>query len=165
MSEPTAFSGGCQCGAVRFCAHDLNDDAHICHCRMCQKAVANAFISLVSVDTDRLEWTRGAATEFFSSAKTARGFCARCGTPLYMRDTDGTKVFLTIGAFDEPDRVPPRRQVGNEGRRAWFASLHALPGNATTEEAWPEGAAAIKASNRQHPDHDTEFWPPEGRIE
>ncbi len=159
MSEAETYSGGCQCGAVRYRATHLNDDAHICHCRMCQKAVANAFISLVSVETDKLSWTRGAATEFMSSGNTARGFCARCGTPLYMRDLDGTKVFLTIGSLDEPNRVPPKRQVGNESRLDWFAALHDLPGSSATEEDWPEGAAAIAATNNQHPDHDTETWP------
>ncbi len=162
MSANETMSGGCQCGAVRYRAHRLNDDAHICHCRMCQKAVGGPFISLVSVENDSLSWTRGAATEFMSSGRTARGFCARCGTPLYMRDLDGTKVFLTIGSLDEPDRVPPKKQIGNESRRTWFAGLHDLPGaDTTTENDWPEGAAAIARTNRQHPDYDTEIWPPE----
>jgi hypothetical protein len=36
-------SGGCQCGGVRFCSSAVLDNAHLCHCRMCQKAVANIF--------------------------------------------------------------------------------------------------------------------------
>ena len=160
MTEQHAHSGGCQCGAVRYRADSLNDDAHICHCRMCQKAVGGPFISLVSVNTDQLHWTRGSAAEFMSSGNTARGFCAKCGTPLYMRDLDGTKVFLTIGALDDPDSVPPKNQYGNESRRAWFETLHGLPGDTTTEQDVPEGAAAIAATNNQHPDHDTQTWPP-----
>ena len=161
MSEAKGVSGGCQCGAVRYHATELNDDAHICHCRMCQKAVAGPFISLVSVADDRLTWTRGTPAEFMSSGNTARGFCAQCGTPLYMRDLDGTKIFLIIGALDEPNRVPPKNQYGNESRLDWFASLHDLPGaDTTTEEDEPKTAAAIAATNNQHPDHDTETWPP-----
>ena len=160
MTETEGHTGGCQCGAVRYHATRLNDDAHICHCRMCQKAVGNAFISLVSVENDNLAWTRGAAAEFFSSKDTARGFCDKCGTPLYMRDVNETKVYLTIGSFDDPNRVPPKRQVGNESKLDWFAALHDLPGaDTTTENDWPEGAAAIARTNRQHPDHDTETWP------
>ena len=34
-------TGGCQCGAVRYAASGTLDNAHICHCRMCQKAVGN----------------------------------------------------------------------------------------------------------------------------
>jgi len=158
MSELKTHSGGCQCGAVRYRAESLNDDAHICHCRMCQKAVGGPFISLVSVESGKLIWTRGTPAEFMSSGNTARGFCARCGTPLYMRDLDGSKVFLTIGALDDPNSVPPKRQYGNESKLVWFAALHDLPGSSTTEEEEPEGAAAIAATNNQHPDYDTEQW-------
>ena len=160
MTIELGFSGGCQCGAVRYHADTLNDDAHICHCRMCQKAVGGPFISLVSVANEALHWTRGTPAEFMSSGNTARGFCARCGTPLYMRDLDGTKVFLTIGALDDPDSVPPKNQYGNESKRAWFHALTDLPGDTSTEQDVPEGAAAIAATNNQHPDHDTETWPP-----
>ena len=160
MAEQHAHSGGCQCGAVRYRADRLNDDAHICHCRMCQKAVGGPFISLVSVNSDQLHWTRGKPAEFMSSGNTARGFCASCGTPLYMRDLDGTKVFLTIGALDDSDAVPPKNQYGNESRRVWFETLHALPGDTTTEQDVPEGAAQIQRTNHQHPDHDTQIWPP-----
>ncbi len=44
------FSGGCQCGAIRFRTTDLIDNAHICHCRMCQKAAGNYFAALVGSD-------------------------------------------------------------------------------------------------------------------
>ena len=40
--------GGCQCGAVRYRATSLRQDAHICHCRMCQKAVGGAFAALAA---------------------------------------------------------------------------------------------------------------------
>ncbi|RVQ04591.1 GFA family protein, partial [Sinorhizobium meliloti] len=30
------FTGGCQCGAVRYRAEGTLGDPHICHCRMCQ---------------------------------------------------------------------------------------------------------------------------------
>ena len=42
----------------------------------------------------------------------------------------------------------------------WFAELPAVPDHGETEAgdsaAW---AAAIRATNRQHPDHDTAVWP------
>jgi hypothetical protein len=85
VTAMAGWSGGCQCGAVRYRARRL-DDAGICHCRMCQKAFGSFGAALVSVAADDIEWTRGTAGEFRSSAIVARGFCRDCGTPLYMKE-------------------------------------------------------------------------------
>lgn len=155
----TQVSGGCQCGAVRYRATAMFDNSHICHCRMCQKAVGNLFAPLVASPRDALTWTRGTPATFFSSEHVARGFCAACGTPLVYDYVDGDRVNLTIGSLDDPAAFPPARQVGIEARMPWFAGIGALPGPQTTEEEMPDEAAEILASNRQHPDHDTANWP------
>jgi hypothetical protein len=77
---------------------------------------------------------------------------------------NGPRIGMTIGSLDHPELVTPIVQVGNESRLPYFAALARLPGESTTEEDDPDGAPAIKASNRQHPDHDTDTWPPEGRA-
>jgi hypothetical protein len=148
-------SGGCQCGAVRFHATAMLDNAHLCHCRMCQKAVGNLFAALVSAPDDALTWTRGQPATFKSSDHVDRGFCAACGTPLFYRSNGSGRTGLTIGALDEPARFAPKVQHGVEGRMPWFAGLCALPESGTTEADSPEEAAAAKASNRQHPDRDS----------
>jgi hypothetical protein len=51
------LSGGCQCGAVRYHATERLDNAHICHCRMCQKAFGGFFGPLVTAHD--AVWTRG----------------------------------------------------------------------------------------------------------
>jgi hypothetical protein len=40
---PDTITGGCQCGAVRYRITAPFENAHICHCRMCQKAFGNYF--------------------------------------------------------------------------------------------------------------------------
>lgn len=152
-------TGGCQCGAVRYRATAMLDNAHICHCRMCQKQVGGPFTALVAAPRDALEWTRGEPARFMSSDHAARGFCAHCGTPLFY-DGLAERVNLTIGSLDRPQDFPPIVQVGMEGVLPWFATLPALPDSGATEEEMPEEAAVIAASNHQHPDHDTAVWPP-----
>lgn len=152
-------TGGCQCGAVRYRATAMLDNAHICHCRMCQKQVGGPFAALVAAPRDALEWTRGEPARFMSSDHAARGFCAHCGTPLFY-DGLGERVNLTIGSLDRPQDFPPIVQVGMEGVVPWCASLPGLPDSGATEEEMPEQAVAIAASNHQHPDHDTAAWPP-----
>lgn len=163
MSEDYRFheySGGCQCGAVRFHATELRDNPHICHCRMCQKAAGNLFAALVGVRHEHLAWTRGAPSNFRSSANVDRGFCSQCGTPLYYRHVESQHVSLSIGAFDEPHRIPILYQMGLEGRHPSLAHLDAGEQVGTTEENdGAEIVSAIKASNHQHPDRDTATWP------
>jgi hypothetical protein len=155
-------SGGCQCGAVRYHATAAMDNAHICHCRMCQKAVGNLFEALVGVPKDALTWTRGAPAAFRSSANVERGFCANCGTPLFYNDVTSARIAITIGSFDHPELFPPISQDGIEGRLPYFNALHAIEKQTTTEQDSETWAAAIKATSHQHPDHDTADWPPQG---
>ena len=70
------FTGGCQCGAVRFAVGRLGRGS-ICHCRMCQKAFGAFFGPLVT--SFEVTWTRGAPKYFESSDRIKRGFCAECG--------------------------------------------------------------------------------------
>jgi hypothetical protein len=154
------LTGGCQCGAVRYAAAERHDNAHICHCRMCQKAMGNFFAPLVAVPKESLTWTRGMPSRFCSSAGVDRGFCSACGTPLFHDAVADAHLNLTIGSLDRPELVGPVDQDGMEGRMPYFSGLHVLPDTGVTGADDPEWAAAIKASNHQHPDHDTAEWPP-----
>jgi len=161
--DAVRLTGGCQCGAVRYAAHERPRNAHICHCRMCQKAFGSFFAPLANVARDRFEVTRGEIAVFQSSESVARGFCRDCGTPLTFAYEDSPHINIALGSLDDPAAVKPEIQYGIEARMPWFAELPALPGDKTTEEDIPaERLAAIKASNRQHPDHDTEAWPAPG---
>lgn len=155
-------SGGCQCGEVRYHATQMLDNAHICHCRMCQKAAGNVFMPLVAAPREALHWTRGRPAVWRSSEHVERGFCANCGTPLFYNGLNSNRINLTIGSLDHPEQFPPRDQHGTEGRLPWFAGLAGLPdkgATGTTEAAAAAWAEAIRLSTRQHPDHDTAFWP------
>ena len=154
------ITGGCQCGAIRFRTTELIDNAHICHCRMCQKAVGNYFAALVSTPKSELEWMRGAPARFVSSADVERGFCAQCGTPLFMDHAKSDMIGLMIGALDKPHDIKPISQDSIESRMPWFAGIAQVPESGTSEELdGTERVEAVRASNRQHPDHDTNKWP------
>jgi hypothetical protein len=154
------YTGGCQCGAVRFHATELRDNPHVCYCRMCQKATGNLFAALVGVRHEHLSWTRGTPAEFDSSDLAARGFCSACGTSLYYRSKGGPHVSISIGSFDEPHHIDLLYQMGMEGKHPSLFHLDEIEVVGTTEEADGAGVAEILASNHQHPDHDTEHWQP-----
>ena len=148
------FTGGCQCGVVRFACESLGR-ASLCHCRMCQKAFGSYFAPLASAEG--LTWTRGAPKHFQSSNVLRRGFGSDCGTPLTYEYPGG--VELALGALDDPAALPPVIQMGLESRMPFFADLAGLPTRTPAEQ---ENVAGFYASvvSHQHPDHDTDAWPP-----
>jgi hypothetical protein len=153
------ITGGCQCGAIRFQTTELLDNPHICHCRMCQKAVGNIFAALISTPRDQLTWTRGTPGRFRSSADVDRGFCPQCGTPLFYDNTHWDEIGLMIGALDEPAAIKPISQDSIESRVPWFHEIAAIADKGTSEEIdGAERVEDVRASNRQHPDHDTNSW-------
>ena len=153
-----AHSGGCQCGAVRYRITGSLGHSGICHCRMCQKAGGNFGMVLLTTPVNQLEWTRGQAAEFSSTPVTVRGFCEKCGTPLYMHEAGDVNYELTVGSLDTPDNAPPVDEVGIESKRAWFNQITSLPGHSTSDDRTLQDLA--KLVNRQHPDHDTDEWTP-----
>lgn len=156
MSERDTYTGGCQCGAVRFRVDGPLGGASICHCRMCQKAFGAFYAPLVSVDADKLTWTRGEPARFQSSSHVRRGFCRQCGTPLTYEAPDG--LAIAIGAFDHPEDIEPTAQYGLEGKLPYVDRLADLPGTSTDDDA-----AALPflgdLVSYQHPDYDTTTWP------
>ncbi|WP_306256660.1 GFA family protein [Pararhizobium sp. IMCC21322] len=148
------ISGGCQCGAVRFRIAKLGEPS-ICHCRMCQKAFGSFYAPLVTAH--ELTWTRGAPKLFQSSNRVKRGFCAECGTPLTY--DYGAEPGIAIGALDHPELAAPAVQVCVADKQPFvdvLADLPAHPNGVGSDEA--RFLATIKTY--QHPDTDTEVWPP-----
>ncbi|MBX3575726.1 MAG: GFA family protein [Rhizobiaceae bacterium] len=152
------YSGGCQCGAVRFRVEGALGDASVCHCRMCQKASGNFYLPLVSVRGAKLEWTRGARKRFQSSNHAWRGFCGDCGTPLTYEAPDG--IALAIATFDEPEEIAPTIQWGTEAKLPYVDDVPSLPGEDTMADI-TDAPFLATLETYQHPDHDTDRWPPE----
>lgn len=149
-------TGGCQCGAVRFRVDGVLGDASVCHCRMCQKAFGNFFAPLVSTKGANVTWTRGTPARFKSSNYVERGFCDKCGTPLFYDAPDG--LALAIGAFDSPQAIVPVLQFGTEGKLPCADTIPTLPERHTLDDM--EAAPFLdQIVSYQHPDHDTDDWP------
>ncbi|WHA40284.1 GFA family protein [Agrobacterium larrymoorei] len=154
----TIYTGGCQCGAIRFRVEGVLKNSSICHCRMCQKAFGAYYAPLVSVRGADFKWTRGEPKRFQSSNHVKRGFCSDCGTPLTYEAPDG--IAVAAGAFDDPSALPPVIQWGTENKIGFVDRLHLLPGEETEADVTSASFIADLVSY-QHPDHDTAEWPEE----
>ncbi len=115
-SKPARFSGGCQCGAVRYEVRSTPQGVHYCHCRMCQRAVGNVFAGLAPVRKAHLRWTDEEPSFFASSTVARRGFCARCGTPLTFAYNESEWICVTLGSLDHPAAFTPTIEYGIEAR-------------------------------------------------
>lgn len=162
MAEATrspVHTGGCQCGAVRFALYAEPEQVHLCHCRMCQKAVGGPFAALAPVRRSDFAWTRGTPARFVSSSVAERHYCVACGTPLAFAYVTSAWIDPTIGSFDDPGKVIPTHQYGIESRHAWLDSAIKAPGKPTTEGV--STGPLVDLVNFQHPDHETpDGWQP-----
>ena len=119
------YTGGCQCGKVRFRAEGPRDRATICYCRMCQKASGAPFMAFVRFPAKNVVWSSSPAT-FASSTVVERGFCRDCGTPLTYRNIRGGNVSLTLNSLDDPSSVAPEFSFATEQKTPWLNSLDRL---------------------------------------
>ncbi|MEP7056471.1 MAG: GFA family protein [Caldimonas sp.] len=143
MSEdtPTAMTGGCLCGAVRFEARLDKPEGYYCHCRMCQLAFGNTRAAFVNLRKDAVTWTATAPARFASSKLALRGFCATCGTPLSFEYLASDRMDLAAGAFDDPAALRPVAHFAVESRIASWHAADGLPEerldqNARIAERW-----------------------------
>jgi hypothetical protein len=133
MSEST---GHCLCGAVAFRLTEPPRDVHHCHCGMCRRATGAAFATLVWIRRNAVLWT-GKPARFRSSRIATRGFCAQCGTSLFL-DYDGREqLALLLGAFDDPAQFQPSHHYGIEGKLPWADINADLPGRETDLDPRP----------------------------
>jgi hypothetical protein len=152
-SREKHWTGGCQCGAVRYAFAAAPMHASVCHCRMCQKASGGPMMAFARISKEDLQWTRGTPLAFRSSSLVERHFCPCCGTPLTYNFIDSPNISVTIGSLDDPEAVHPELQYSVERTLSWFSSIAGLPGKRTEEFITPD--LSPRFVSYQHPDHDT----------
>ena len=141
------MTGGCACGKVRFTAKVENDEAYLCHCRMCQRATGSISIAFKNLLKSDVTWE--SEPDWYRSSPIARRpYCAACGASLGFEFPDSEKMDLTVAAFDDPSRFRPIHNFGAESmHRAWL-NTEGLPemrcqDHPTLVEEWAAVGAAV----------------------
>ncbi|WP_310467014.1 GFA family protein [Sphingomonas sp.] len=121
------MSGGCACGKVRFTANIADDDAYLCHCRMCQRATGSVSIAFKNIRQADIEWESG--PDWYDSSPIAtRPFCSACGTSLGFQFKEGSEnLDVTVAAFDDPARFTPKHHFGAESMHRQWINTEGLP--------------------------------------
>lgn len=96
-------TGQCLCGAVRFTLRPPFRDVIVCHCRQCARWTGWA-VPATAVNLESLEFTAGENTlKWYAASEHAkRGFCGTCGSSLFWRPNDGSRVAVLAGSLDPP---------------------------------------------------------------
>jgi hypothetical protein len=132
------LSGRCLCGDVRFELHGRLGPMTYCHCAMCQRANGSAFGANAPIRARYLEWVSGrdSIREYESSPGKFRGFCSRCGSPIYSRRVDDPGSFrIRLGSVDGDPERRPLAHFWVSSRAAWFEITDDLP-------QYPEGSVS-----------------------
>ena len=148
MAAEEQMEGGCACGRVRFTANVADDDAYLCHCRMCQRATGSVSIAFKQVKQADIAWV-SPPDWYDSSAIAKRPYCRECGTSLGFVFKEGSdKMDLTVAAFDDPSRFQPKWHFGSESIQRPWLNTESLPEHKTTEyqvlvDKWIEATGEV----------------------
>jgi len=122
------LTGGCLCGAIAYSLdYEPGDVADVCFCRECRKASGAAALPWVQVPPGRFRVTKGVARGYASSPQAMRWFCGDCGSTVYMTDSEGRSVGVTLGSLDAPEAIRPTVQGWVCERVSWQAVDESLP--------------------------------------
>jgi hypothetical protein len=100
------FTGGCQCGAVRYAIAETPLRLYVCHCRECQKQSASVFGMSLVVRCAAFAVTQGETRAWSRRADSGRTmachFCAECGSRLWHARDGIDTISVKAGSLDVP---------------------------------------------------------------
>ncbi len=122
-SAETFLEGGCFCGSIRYQVPRSDYPAGNCHCTMCRRTSAAAFVSWFVAPKTEFTIVKGHCEELESSEHGKRYFCSSCGTPIACELAEHPDVIdITICSLDDPEAIEPRRGFFTDTRLSWAAS-------------------------------------------
>lgn len=121
---PAPYSGGCQCGQVRY---DLIDEPLrliACHCSECQNQSGSAFGMSMIVKTHDLKIT-GVTKSYTRTAdsgnKNTSVFCPDCGVRIHNTPHNINGILtLKPGTLDDTSWLSPTAMVWTKSGQGWF---------------------------------------------
>jgi hypothetical protein len=102
MTQNT-LAGACLCGAIRFELVPPIRDVIVCHCRQCARWTGYA-VAATAVAPENFRLLSGAADLKWhsSSSRAQRGFCGVCGSSLFWKPSDGSRISVLAGSLEPP---------------------------------------------------------------
>lgn len=122
MTAP--YTGGCQCGQIRYKIQAEPLTLYVCHCKECQKQSSSAFGMSMPVPREAVivlqgqpkQWQRIAA----SGREVSCWFCGDCGTRLFHNPTRNPKITnIKPGTLDDTSWLKPVGNLWTRSSQKW----------------------------------------------
>ena len=113
------MKGSCLCGTVEYEIRGAIRPVVICHCSQCRKssghygAATQALQENVNISGTTLKWFR-------SSEKAERGFCINCGSNLFWREFESSRISIWAGTIDGPSGLTIEGQLYPESAGDYY---------------------------------------------
>ncbi|MEM7269806.1 MAG: GFA family protein [Pseudomonadota bacterium] len=124
------WSGGCECGKVRFEAMEARPTITVCHCSQCRRTSGHLWAStyvakaaLTFLNDEGLTW-------YASSDFAQRGFCRFCGSSLFYRMNDEDGMGVAAGCLDDAEGLIIAKHIFAADKGGYYE----IPGGAPVFE-------------------------------
>jgi hypothetical protein len=121
---PTALTGGCLCGAIRYTIRQPISELRACRCKNCQKASGAGGSVNAAVPSSAFTLTKGTPKRYSAVADSGRTlhryFCAECGSPIYsQRATTPEIMMVRAGTLDESSGLKITTNIWTKSACSW----------------------------------------------
>jgi hypothetical protein len=126
------FTGKCSCGAVNYSILDEPIFTHACHCRLCQRYTASAFVVHSPIEMSNFSLDQGDLVTTPGPSGSGGGHfikrCKNCGDQIYSHFFGNTKVaVLKTTTLDEVNRFPPQAHIYVKNKFSWLELGDSIP--------------------------------------
>jgi trans-aconitate 2-methyltransferase len=123
MTAP--YTGGCQCGQIRYELRAEPLTLYACHCKECQKQSSSAFGMSMPVFRDAVVILQGQPKQWTRVSESGREvsclFCGECGTRLFHNPARNPKITnVKPGTLDDTSQLKPAGNVWTQSAQKWI---------------------------------------------
>jgi hypothetical protein len=131
MSAAVSITGGCLCGAIRYCFTAPPIVTRVCWCRVCQYIGAGNATVNICFPTNAFT-LEGAPLDYRSIAESGnvmhRRFCGTCGTALFSEaEARPHLIFVRVGTLDDPEIAKPAMTSWTSAAPTWACIASDIP--------------------------------------
>ncbi|MEP0873951.1 GFA family protein [Trichocoleus desertorum AS-A10] len=122
MTAP--YSGGCQCGQIRYEIRAEPLTLYACHCKECQKQSSSAFGLSMPVPRAAVVILQGQPKQWQRVSDSGREvsclFCGECGTRLFHNPARNAKITnVKAGTLDDTSWLKPVGNLWTQSSQKW----------------------------------------------